>query len=283
MKFGALHKAYFDADDGAYSIVTEDERKKGQITLTETDGEAQIAIEHYSSCGQTIPRKATKDQRLPVKTCTVDNQWENADIAINYPKSQGNELRIYRSEKSHFAYQAGDIWYTFVKDAHLHIGSMPEKEWRRQGIDDYDDSKFQSNVDSDSSKPIVTIVSGKKYSRSPKLSREALANANFQCEYDPSTHLFISRATGHPYLEAHHLVPFYATSQLGGHSLDLPENIVALAPHWHRAIHSAEEPIVHHILKKLTISHPAIMERCKITLDDLMHIYGCGEITRHPS
>jgi len=40
MKFGVLQKEYFKADEGAYSVVTFDERDHSQITITDADGEA---------------------------------------------------------------------------------------------------------------------------------------------------------------------------------------------------------------------------------------------------
>jgi hypothetical protein len=63
MKFTPLQKAYFRATDSAYSIVTSEERKKRQITVTETDGESQIAVRHFGEC--KIPRKANKGKTLP--------------------------------------------------------------------------------------------------------------------------------------------------------------------------------------------------------------------------
>lgn len=278
MKFGALHKAYFDADDGAYSIVTEDERKKGQITLTETDGEAQIAIGHFEALGITIPREASQGLRLPVRTSTSIKDWKDADLTINYPKSQGNELRIYRGAKNAFGYESGDVWYIFVKNNILHVGSMPEIHWHRMGMEDLEDAAYQRAAETGSESPILSTISGVVYRRRPALVTQSLRDAKYQREYSPATALFTSKATGNPYLEAHHLVPLYATSRVGERSLDVAENIIALAPHWHRAIHSAEEALVMNILRKLTSARPEIMHRCGITVSDLALIYGCEKI-----
>ena len=180
-----------------------------------------------------------------------------------------------------FNYNAGDVWYIFTKDNVLHVGSMSEEQWRRLGISDQHDGEFQASIDSAEKEDEVeytTTISRRIYKRDTKLAWNALSIACYQCEYDPASQLFTSRATGNPYLEAHHLIPLYATPDMGNTSLDVIENIVALAPHWHRAIHSAEQNIVVDILTKLSLSRAVTLDKYGIGLDDLVDIYGCGKI-----
>jgi hypothetical protein len=52
-----------------------------------------------------------------------------------------------------------------------------------------------------------------------------------------------------PYLEAHHLIPLGLEHVLGC-KVDFPENIFAINPLWHRAIHHAEPTTVRVIRKR---------------------------------
>jgi hypothetical protein len=58
MKFSALQKVFFDAEQGAYSIVTADERSNSQLTITDTDGESEIVISAVGA--SSIPRQAAR-------------------------------------------------------------------------------------------------------------------------------------------------------------------------------------------------------------------------------
>jgi hypothetical protein len=65
MKFSALQKVFFDAEQGAYSIVTADERSNSQLTITDTDGESEIVISAVGA--SSIPRQA--EQGVPKQSC----------------------------------------------------------------------------------------------------------------------------------------------------------------------------------------------------------------------
>lgn len=60
-------------------------------------------------------------------------------------------------------------------------------------------------------------------------------------------HPLFTSLSGTPFLEAHHLIPLSAQSDFK-YSLDIAENIVALCPNCHRAIHLAEGSIKNHML-----------------------------------
>lgn len=74
------------------------------------------------------------------------------------------------------------------------------------------------------------------YRRDPRMAAEALRSAQFRCEWDGSHTTFTARKTGQNFVEAHHLIPM--GEQVNHiHSLDVPENIIALCPNCHRLIH----------------------------------------------
>ena len=78
------------------------------------------------------------------------------------------------------------------------------------------------------------------YVRDPKVGRYAIKRAEYKCEIDESHMTFISRKTGKPYLESHHLIPISAQNYFDN-SLDVPANIVALCSSCHNEIHYGKD------------------------------------------
>jgi 5-methylcytosine-specific restriction protein A len=89
-------------------------------------------------------------------------------------------------------------------------------------------------------KTINTVVN--TWFRDPGISKAALENANFLCEFDFQHNTFISSATGKQFVEAHHLIPMQFQNNFDV-SIDVPENIISLCPNCHRAFHNAEEKV----------------------------------------
>ena len=278
MKFGPLQNAYFGVTDGAYSIVTSNEREKGQITLSETDGEAEIAVNHFGE--DNIPREASEGNRLPVIVIdrTIGNNRQ-ADLTINFPKSKGRELRLYRGSAAGFAYESGDVWFVFVKDNMLHVGSMPEHRWRAIGTRDSNDEEFQEAVDEDAGPhtPKYVDFAGRSIARDPVIARQAIVDSGYICAYSGEPTSFISKRTNNPYLEAHHLIPLGLEPDLG-FQVDFPDNIFALNPLWHRAIHHAKPATVRVILTTLAAQRPHLLSAKGLDVYDLIRLYGCETI-----
>ena len=275
MHFTRLQLAYFDAQDGAASIVTPTEAADPQITV---DPHEKEVIYSVIPEGRIYRGSRNSGGAAAMQPFTVHGTDEPLSLPMVFPKDTGTELRIYVSRLSAFCPNAGDVWFVYRRQGRLYIGSMQEMQWRRLGTDDPADEQLQDAIDHGTDSPIDCMQSGRRYLRNPAISRAALAGAGYQCDYCPATELFISRATGNPYVEAHHLIPLFATERLGAGSLDVAANIFALAPHWHRAIHSAESPLVIAILRQLSSRRPALLTDYSLSLDDLIDIYGCGEI-----
>jgi len=278
MKFGPLLKAYFSAEDGAYSRVTPREAADPQITA---DRFEKSVI--YSVIPETSIYRGSKrsNPTAAMQSFIHYNSGEKLSAPLVFAKGSGNELRLYSSLQTGFLPKANDVWFVFKRDADLYIGSLPEIQWRKLAMTDAHDSEYQDaidQVDSDSDVAYTTSVTAQVYRRNTRLGREALSLAGYKCEYEPSTKLFISRATGNPYLEAHHLIPLYATPDMSGVSLDIQENIIALSPHWHRAIHSAEMDVVSDMLKYLVGTRSGTLEKYNLSLKNLIDIYGGGKI-----
>ncbi|MBC2607498.1 HNH endonuclease [Pelagicoccus albus] len=279
MLFSTLQKAFFNASDGAYSIVTDDERFNSQITLTDSDGESQIAISHYESKGIEIPRLKTAGRKLPICIWGNEVSTSESQLAVNYPKPTGNELRIYRNVRQGFSYESGDVWFIYRSEGRLFVGSMPVAQWRSIGTRDENDSAFQETIEHDSSSSIPDLIdySGQRIPRDPAIAREAISRSQHLCAYTGKPTPFTSRRTGYPYLEAHHLIPLGLQSQFD-FRLDCVENIVALNPLWHRAIHHAVPPTVSEIVTRLAERRAAFLGHHGLSPADLIRLYGCEEI-----
>ena len=76
--------------------------------------------------------------------------------------------------------------------------------------------------------------------RDPAKRKNAMILADFKCEIDPNHRTFISRGTGHPYVESHHLIPMEFYDDFD-YSLDVEENIVCLCSNCHNEIHYGQE------------------------------------------
>lgn len=80
---------------------------------------------------------------------------------------------------------------------------------------------------------------GKSWKRKAKYAAQAIENAQYTCEHQSHHQTFISARSGSQFVEAHHLVPLQFQDKFDN-SLDVPENIIALCPNCHRAIHYAD-------------------------------------------
>lgn len=277
MKFGPLQLKFFNADDGAYSIVTEDERRKGQITLTEADGESDVAI---AALGEgNIPRRAAQSRPIAVSILMSDGSEAKAPLTINFPKANGNELRIYRKASAGFSYMAGDVWFVFRRKRRMFVGSMTERAWRSIGRLDQDDDRYVELVEEaqlPTARPRQVRVL--QYPRNPNLALTAFLRARFKCEFDPKHFLFTGRVTGMPFLEPHHLVPVSLQSRFIGEVLDHHDNIFALCPRCHRAIHHAERELVTDMMARLIDRRSEVCERLNLALPEILRLYNCEEI-----
>ena len=85
---------------------------------------------------------------------------------------------------------------------------------------------------------------------------------------------FISKATGLPYMEAHHLIPmeYYNNFDV---SIDVEENIISLCSNCHREIHHGKDASV--IVKKLYEQRKPYLQKAgiDISLKQLLVWYNC--------
>ncbi|WP_084978345.1 HNH endonuclease signature motif containing protein [Plesiomonas shigelloides] len=288
MRFDQSLKGHFNAVDGAYSeISTEDEAKKGQITLT--DFESELVINHFGS--DNIHRgKASDNPVLATKTFKFYNIGGYADLTLVYPKPAKNELRLYMAKRQRFAPPAQSVWFIFEGkgDNQLTVGYMSKNDWDQVNSQnnlkvatinvvstlDEDDSKYQNDVIAQLALQPRDARSV-QYPRSSAVGAESAWDAKFQCQVDRQHETFISRVSLRQYVEIHHLVPISNQGDFS-HSLDIKENIIVLCPLCHKKFHHAEVPVQEELIQHFYNERRVMLASkfINITLDELKAYYG---------
>ncbi len=276
MQFGKAQHRRFGTLDGAYSFVTDREHFDSQITLT--DYEAELVLRHFGNENvhvgnvQSNPAKAAKQFRL-------FPDGEPINLNLVFPKPDKPELRLYLSSTAGFKPNGGEIWFVFVIEGAIWIGSMDETIWRINSsilkTDEFDDL-YQLALNEDDAIRVTTLKERDIYRRDYRLALNRMEIAGFVCEYDPTHRLFVSRFSRRNYLEAHHLIPLGLQAQFQP-KLDTIENIYCLCTYCHRAVHHAEEPLARNILGTLSEKRD-ILNKYAIGLDDLFSLYAVEEI-----
>ncbi len=108
--------------------------------------------------------------------------------------------------------------------------------------------------------------------RDPAKKRNAMILAGYKCENDPNHKTFISRGTGKPYVESHHLIPMEYYNDFE-YSLDVEENIVCLCSNCHNEIHYGVNNA--DIVRKLFMARRELLHDAglDITEDELLKAY----------
>lgn len=102
-----------------------------------------------------------------------------------------------------------------------------------------DMSFFKNNIDKMdivTAKPEIVTTTHKAYKRNQIIIDQSIEGAHYLCEHNNDHQTFISKSTGHSYMEGHHLIPMKYQDQFAD-SIDVYANIVCLCPICHRLIH----------------------------------------------
>jgi len=274
MKFTEEHKHYFNTTTGAFSIITEREHYDSQLTFT--DKEADIVLNFFKR--DNIHRGPVRQDPVKSrKTFKLVETDEEVELNVVFPKKEGTELRLYLSKSAGFKPPAGNVWYIYPDSGKLWIGDMPKDEWENlvpiQGIGRNDESDFiyQESIHTNNDIKLQTLKSRDVFKRNQSIAIKRMELSHFNCEVNKSHELFVSRSTGNPYLEAHHLIPL-GSNELFDSSLDIIENIFCLCPNCHRAVHHAEENFAKELLNKM-VKKRNVLDLFSINSEDLHYLY----------
>ncbi|MBE8233308.1 MAG: hypothetical protein HAW67_06185 [Endozoicomonadaceae bacterium] len=245
---------HFLAASGAGSIVT-DREATGDKSVTIDKMEKSVLFPLYSDDSFTRAGGAAPDGNpshwnfkvLDPKT----GIYQQHEIAVKYPKSGKNELRLYFNRKSNFYPFAEDYWYIFSRKNEdiPYIGSISKGEWDNisSGLDgakafeanyslDEDDEQYQKELHSPQAQAGKVEISSTRYHRNPSKAANAVKKSKYKCQYNNEHISFIAGASSKQYVEVHHLIPLSCT-KLFDVSLDVSANLVVLCPNCHKAIH----------------------------------------------
>lgn len=277
MKFSFNQFTKFGTKNGSYSIVTEREYIDSQITAT--DAEADLLLNYFGPSNITIGNVKSNPQLSRKEFCLYPS-GKKIYLNLVFPKPEKHELRLYIASRAGFKPLPHSIWFLFVKNGKIWIGSLNEKVWRMENsilLLDESDQFYQDNIIETDKIKSSHLTAKDIFSRDRKKAIKRMELEKYHCEYDVKHNLFISRGTKFPYLEAHHLIPISLQKSLKT-NLDLLENIYCLCPFCHRAIHHAEVDCTKKIIDKLINKRHKILDHLKIGQSDLYQIYAVEEI-----
>lgn len=276
MRFGTLQQQVFSTLDGAYSLVTPREHFDSQITLT--DFEAELAIRHFGR-DNIHTGNVADNPTLSRKTFRLFPDGAPVNLNLVFPKPAKPELRLYLSRGGGFRPDGDQVWFIYLSGDDIWLGSMSELEWRAVMSDlrvDDGDSAFQELLQVPGDVTVRRIAERDAYARSRQIALAALDNAERRCEANPDHPRFLAKASGLPYVEAHHLIPMGAQAGFSV-SLDVEKNIFSLCPYCHSAVHHAEPDHARPILTQLAEAR-GVLDDYGITIEDLHRLYAVEDI-----
>lgn len=278
MEFAYNQYLKFKTIKGSYSKVTATEFGDSQITTT--DAETKLIISHFG-LGSIHVGNVSSDREKAKKKFRLYPNGEEITLNLVYPKPEKSELRLYLSAHAGFKPKSESIWFMYVLNSEIWIGSMDEEKWRWENsgliLDDYD-SLYQSSILGYEDEIKISHAKERNiFIRSREIALKRMKIENYKCEYDPKHNLFITRGTKQPYLEAHHLVPISLQKSLD-RNLDFLENVYCLCPFCHRAIHHAETECTKQIIDRLLDKRHKILDRLNVSQSKIYQMYAVEEI-----
>lgn len=281
-QFTARMSRFFGAQRGGFSVVTQDEFKKSQITFVGPEQElaeeffgSELDLRHGSL--DAIKAKGV-DPDLPYRLYPSGRRIR---LTTSYKTNKPRELRLYlRADQ--FKPLANWYWGIFEKEKELWIFELsPDMlEKINSGILDPEDrgENFEVEVDdfqldlNDVKAPEKKAGFVYKYGRDRKVALEALSRAKFSCELFPEYPTFISRTSGLAFMEAHHLIPMKLQDSFE-QPLDVVENICCLNPLSHRLVHYGIFETFEEQLARIVSARAHFIQSVGWIEDDVMALY----------
>ena len=215
------------------------------------------------------PRKTSTGFKGGDKKCLpIWNECINTD---NSPKETFILMFIDFIKK----YGAGKSFYDdFIKKYSYLIDKKSIEYDDEDGVISSDDvSDEESAIPSyvPEEKPNLVEGSSKKYKRDNAKAKRALVISKYKCNLNED-HMTFESKSGHPYMEAHHLIPLGEQSKFAN-SLDVDANIVSLCPTCHRKLHHGTD--IQDDLLVLYNQRKELLEKSgiNITFDELLELY----------
>lgn len=280
--FSDGQKSHFHSAEGVGSRVTDREGKKnGDKSVTASISEKILLTKFHDEFPRmSIERAKDRGEKTEFEFRLYPSGRE-VTLAINHPKAEGNETRIY-FRKGVFYPSPSDFWFIYEREGTLWIGSLDPLNFdlaaqgqqpdSQNGFDHVNEDSYQSIING--KVPRETSVTKVGYGRNPQLVKKALIICEYTCELTPSFSSFISKYTGNPYLEGHHFVPMFEQRNYSEISIDVPQNICILNPYVHKMLHHATYGEIEAHIKKLAEPREEFLKTLELSVEDVLRIYG---------
>ena len=189
---------------------------------------------------------------------------------------EGNEYKKQsKQEKVEYFSKDDKNNIVLINEIQENIENQEELIYQEK-IENMDISDSEINeFKNDHSHPEQGDSKGNKYwKRNPTKAKAALKKAMYCCEFDNKHLTFKSNKSNMNFVEAHHLIPMKFQKE-DRESLDNIDNIVALCPNCHRAIHNATFEYKKELIKSLFLQRETRLTNrgINLTLDELNQCY----------
>jgi len=282
-EFDEAMRNYFGATRGAFSVVTKTEREDGQVTFT--GPERIIADEIFGSLldGRHGSKPVLQAKGMnPYLEYRLFPNGRAIYLTTSFKTNSSNELRYYMAADA-FKPEAGDYWGIFERDGNPWLCTFSEKllEAIRAGAFQKEEGISFIEPEMDEFQDLVNSVVKKSakvvdvWHRNIKVSQAALNHAKYRCELFPDWRVFESKATGQPYMEAHHIVPMSLQKRFD-QPLDASDNVCCLNPLSHRLVHHGRFVEFERELVVLLDRRQALLDRLQLLKEDVLSIYWNG-------
>lgn len=161
--------------------------------------------------------------------------------------------------------------YTIFKKG-TYIETVDIYEERYNNYNQYD-IKIPDFIDKPQPIPLIYDNNDKNIiSRRREVVTNALCLAEYKCEGNCDTKLFMNKKGISYYTEGHHLIPL-CYQNVFDYSLDVEANVVSLCPVCHSLLHYGKEP--EQLIKQLYEKRKRRLEKCmlKINYEELLLLY----------
>lgn len=161
---------------------------------------------------------------------------------------------------------------------------------QRKGLEEDNDFDFQKEIQEVECDEVLSNASkqpphysdgtsGRTIVKKASVSKQALKNANFKCEFDDSHSTFLTNK-GVPYMEGHHLIPCTAPNAKrfwseNKRNIDCVENIICLCPTCHRRIHFGSKDEKESIIRYLYNKRKSLLQDVgiEISIEEMFALY----------
>lgn len=278
------------ATSGAYSVVTEREAV-GDRSVT-LDIDEKFVLSRKVNLNSIVRRGGAVDTRPERVWFFVINpqgflNLSSLDIPLVYPKSSGNELRLYMQGSRGFFGNTGDYFIILCRpcDEYPIVGFIPSAKWEEfwdnlsqvpevvttLASQDIEDFAYQQDLMA-SQAGVLVQQTRNVYNRDPSVAKAAIERSKFRCEVNPAHQTFLSPVTNHAFMEAHHLIPMSQQACFSC-SLDQIFNVVSLCPCCHRAIHLGGSLTRREMLRCLFLEREKDLEKIGVNFERLCSFY----------